>query len=158
MDRNRSPPCPRSILDTDPNLVCIYCYSNRRARGNYQGHRYYHAPRVLRKYVEHIMQREKPVPPPKKGHVSCPDESFMSQFPSVSAYLCDVWWDDGKPREPSSLSIKMDGTYVHIGLMDHAMSRSLYCTAPSLQDALLMLEEVLKGGQASWRAWKGPKR
>lgn len=104
------------------------------------------------------MKRETPVKPPKKGEVVCADSEFSGRYPNVTSYLCDAWWDDGKPREPSGLSIKMDESYVHCGLMDYDRERSVYCTAPSLSEALEMLEGLLASGSVSWRVWKGKKK
>jgi len=146
----RALPCPRS-----PG--CAFCIANRKRTRNFVGHRYYVSPSRARSWVEYIMKRDTPVKSSKKGDVQCPDQEFGGPYPSVSNYLCDAWWDDGKPREPSSLSIKMDETYVHVGLMDHAQRRSVYCTAPSLVQALTMLEDLLASGKVSWRTWKGGK-
>jgi len=100
------------------------------------------------------MKRPDNAKPPKKGDWGCPDAQFRESYPNIAQYLCDGFYDDGKPRERSSLKVSMDSDYVSIALNDPAEKRGLYTTAPSLTDALGMMEGILQSGKAEFRKWK----
>lgn len=87
----------------------------------------------------------------------CTDESFLKLYPTLCAYLTDAKWDDGKEREVSTFTVSMGPSGVQVGLNDKAMSRSAYCTAGSLSEALALLEDGLKADSIGWRPWKGKK-
>lgn len=93
----------------------------------------------------------------QKGKIQGTDTQFIKNYPTISQYLLDGFWDDGKAREPSSLSIRMDGASVHISLSDHALQVSAYTAGPTLEDTLALLEAALAGGQVAWRPWKTGK-
>jgi len=85
--------------------------------------------------------------------VSMPDKSFEKRFPNVSMYLADPLWDDGTPRERSSLAISVDDGQVRIALNDKDGRQSAYTNAGSVEDALKLLEAGLVKGLVSWRPW-----
>lgn len=90
----------------------------------------------------------------QKGKVVCVDTEFGEKYPTITIYLCDGFWDDGKPREPSSISVRMDSAAVHLSISDHALQCSAYTAAPDLEAALCLLEAALKSDLAVWRPWK----
>jgi len=104
------------------------------------------------------MKRPKSSPPPAKGKWMCPDASFSQRYPSLAQYLCDAMWEDGQPRQLSSLSVKMDSSSVSLSLSDHETSSSAYTTATSLQEALELMEAGITAGTVVFRPWKGPRK
>lgn len=89
---------------------------------------------------------------------SCPDAKLMKAYPTLVEYLVTVKWDDGSARERSTVTLFIEDGSVKLALNDRDLSRSLYVTADSLDEALGALEEALKDDSADWRAWKGRKK
>lgn len=85
------------------------------------------------------------------------DKAFERTYPSLCEYLVTEKWDDGTARQPSAISLTIDGGHVNIALNDKALKQSLYCVAPTLAEGLQLLEQVLKDGTGNWRAWKAGK-
>jgi hypothetical protein len=102
---------------------------------------------------------KRPLAPVKsaKGKPVCPDLKFAGLYPTLTGYLLDGWWDDGKARECSSLSVKMDSSSVSISLCDHALQCSAYTTAGSFLEAMSLLEAALLNESVQWRPWKRGK-
>jgi len=95
--------------------------------------------------------------PLTKGKWTPCDASFFKLYPTISAYLCDGFWEDGKSRECASLSIRMDQANVNISLSDHATQRSCFTTGRTLTECFALIEEALRDGQVVWRPWKKGK-
>lgn len=149
--KERREPC----TGFDPDGFCGFCYENLRARAYHPGHRFAsitrpHSPQ--RKEI--LMKRTPSQAAPKKGEVLYPDKDFAKDYPSLALGMCDGWWDDGKPREVWSLTIRFEAQAVHLCLNDKGASMGLYTTGESLNDALACMEECLSQGTASWRRWR----
>lgn len=146
-------PCPRGR--SPPFSFCWYCYENRKGRAAHPGHRYYPGSKII-PYVSwsSIMKRPSSQVAPKKGSWSCPDAPFFEKFPTLASGMCDAWWDDGKPREVWSLTVRFEAEAVHLCVNDKEASMGLYTTGESLEGALELLESCLANGSASWRRWK----
>lgn len=93
-----------------------------------------------------------------KGKWVCPDKDWGKRYPTVAEFMCDGFWEDGKPREVSSLTIRFDVNSVSVSLSDHAMQRSCFTTADSLEAGLGLLDEALRSGRNIWRPWKASKK
>jgi len=88
-----------------------------------------------------------------------PDDAwFADQYPRITEYLADVKWDDGTPREPSTLSIGFVDGGVRIALNDKDGRQSAYTNAHTVQDALKALEDALEADLVTWRAWDRKKK
>ncbi len=134
---------------------CPACYANRKGRSNFKGHRGYR-PVYHRSFYyggSQWMKRPKAVTA-SKGKWTCGDLSFATKYPSLAAMLCDCWWDDGSPRQCSSLSVRMDATSCFVSLSDHAHQQSAFTQAASLEEALLLLEEAVTNSTIQFRPWK----
>lgn len=93
-----------------------------------------------------------------KGKWACPDPSWGKRFPTIAEYMCDGFWEDGKPREVASLTVRFDGNGATVSLSDHAMQRSSFTTGDGVEAALVLLEEALQSGRNIWRPWKAGKK
>jgi hypothetical protein len=146
-------PCTRGRAP--PFSFCGLCYENLRGRSRHPGHRYCPPPKPT-PYIDWstIMKRPSQVPGSKKGEWKCPDPSFLKDYPTLAAGLCDVWWDDGKPRVPYTLTLRMDEGGVHCCLNDKEASMGLYTTGGTIEDVFELVEACLRTGSASWRRWK----
>lgn len=100
------------------------------------------------------MKRPSSQAAPKKGAWSCVDPGFAKSYPTLAAGLCDPWWDDGKPRELWSLTVRIDAEAVSLCVNDKEASAGLYTSGGSVAEALALLEAALASGSGTWRRWK----
>jgi hypothetical protein len=84
-----------------------------------------------------------------------PDEVWRNKLPTVCEYLSHDQWDDGKPRELSTVAIKLVDGRVTAVMNDPELRRSLYVSGPDVLKAMASLERALASPNADWRAWKG---
>ncbi len=103
------------------------------------------------------MKRPTQIPGDEGASNECSDATWVKNFPVIVQYLTDSKWEDGKPRELSTLSINFSTGKANVGLSDHALQQSVYTTADTVQEALKLLEKALVTDSASWRRWKGGK-
>jgi len=98
----------------------------------------------------------------KPGKWSMPKEPFLQGHPTLAQYLTDFWWEKPapKPRIPCKLAIQFFGESVQVSLNDEEKRRSMHTTAPTVAEALQLMEERLAAGNAPWRSWgqQGGKR
>lgn len=100
------------------------------------------------------MDRPKLQPPTKKGEFSCPDSEFLSNYPLLAAGLCDLWWSDGKSREPWTLKVSFGTDSVTVTTNDKDSKLVAFTTAPSLEEAFSSIEVALGSGGLAWRRSK----
>lgn len=86
------------------------------------------------------------------------DEWLLKNCPAVLEHLCDGRFDDGTPRETSTISIFVDAGVLKVSLNDREQRRTLYVTASNLQDGFLGLEKSLGATVPDWRPWKDRKK
>jgi hypothetical protein len=103
------------------------------------------------------MKRPKASPASKGKTVVTSDAEFLKRYPVLTQWMTDGKWDDGKPREVSTLSVNLKEGVVNLGLSDHEAQASLYTTAGTLQEALEQLEAALRDETGAWRPWKAGK-
>lgn len=93
-----------------------------------------------------------------------PVGGFISElYPLLWTYLTDDTWDDGKPRERSTLMLICEGGVLKVWLNDKALRRSVWVTGESPEDAMGALEQGLRDECLPWRPaaqqghWRGKK-
>lgn len=91
-----------------------------------------------------------------------PDGDWAKKLPLLSEHLGDTTWEDGAPRELSTLTVKCEDGRIVVALNDREGHRSLYRSGETVNDALKALEKAVGDPGADWRAWhqgqKGGKR
>lgn len=87
-----------------------------------------------------------------------PKEPFLKDAPRLQALLCDPWWDDGSPREPCSLTIRVGVEQVQVSVNDKENECSITTTSETFYEAVKLLEEALSTGKNLWRKWGKPGR
>lgn len=97
------------------------------------------------------MKRREAPKPGRRGEVVCPDAAFAKDYPTLAAGLCDGFWDDGKPREVWTFSVRMKDQGVLVTVTDKNYNECLYTEGEDLLCALALVEDCLKNGTASWR-------
>ncbi len=101
------------------------------------------------------MRKPEVEPPTSAAGSACPDAKFATSHPTITSYLTDTQYDDGSPRQPGSLSVRIEEGEVRLALNDVDNGRSMYTAASSLSEALKLMEGHLKATGGTWRAWKG---
>lgn len=97
------------------------------------------------------MERRKAPAPGKKGEVTFPDKAFAKDYPTLAKGMCDGFWDDGKPREVWTFSVRMKEMGVLVTITDKNYGECLYTEGEDFLAALALAEEALAQGTASWR-------
>ena len=97
------------------------------------------------------MERRKAPKPGTKGELAYPDHKFAKEYPTLARGMVDGLWDDGKPREVWTFSVRMKDHGVLVTLTDKNYNECLYTEGEDLDSALALVEESLKQGTASWR-------
>lgn len=125
-----------------------------------------HKPRVrgngtsaTRAYFERLeeMKREQAQTQRSKGKWTPSPDPFLHGRPAIDQHLTDAWWDDGKPREVCSLTVRVGSGTAMVSLNDSDNEQSITTNAGDVNEALDRLEAYLTTGTPSWRSW-GKKR
>lgn len=91
------------------------------------------------------------------GSMGFPDDEFAALYPTVVDYLVSSKYDDGSPRNRSSVSLFVEDNCVKLSLNDKDTRRTLYVASQSVDEAFKVLEAALCVDNPPWRAWKGKK-
>lgn len=97
------------------------------------------------------------VPDQPGGQPVFADAKWVAALPTVCEYLTHDSWDDGQPREVSTVVIKAQEGRVLACLNDHELRRGLYVSGDDVMAALKGLERAVAGPQPDWRKWGGRK-
>lgn len=84
-------------------------------------------------------------------------DDFVKARPSLDAFMTDAFWDDGKPRDPCSLTVRIGKGSAMVSLNDGENEQSISTNGKTVDDAIDALESYLATGNPSWRPW-GKKR
>lgn len=89
-----------------------------------------------------------------------PADPFWTKYPTLARFCTDFWWTKPvkKPRKPCKLSIVFFSDMVNVSVNDEEKRRSMHTTAPTIAEALELIEDHLAAGNAPWRPWGDPKR
>lgn len=79
------------------------------------------------------------------------DKSFQKDYPALWEYLTSEAWDNGQPRETSTLLVFASEGRWKACLHDRALSAHLWAEGGSWDDLLACLEERLSDPKAAWR-------
>jgi hypothetical protein len=109
---------------------------------------------------ERWVMRRPDAKPPTSGEASNPleEDKWLGKHVYLCEYLATTKWDDGSPREPSSISVSVSDGSVLCALNDKDLKQSMYTSARTLQEALKLMEEALSSAKGSWRPWKAGRR
>lgn len=106
-------------------------------------------------YLEDVaMALERLVPLVVKGRPQAQvlDPAFNKLYPLLGQHMTQLAWSDGKPRDPSTMSIFTDGPLWKVFLNERNSRQSLCVTAATHAELLAVLETSLGSGCADWRA------
>lgn len=88
-----------------------------------------------------------------KGEYVQHTEDFFKKLPEMCRVLWDCWFEDGSPRELGKLTIGLVPDGVNLAITDPSERTSAFCTAPTLKEALKLLEDAIAGPGDPWRPW-----
>jgi len=89
------------------------------------------------------------------GEGKWPDEVWVKKYPVLCEHLGDERWEDGTPREPSTLGIKSEEGRIVVSVNDKELNRSLYRSGGTVDEALKAIEKAIIDPKADWRYWSG---
>lgn len=89
-----------------------------------------------------------------KGGLLLVDEGSLKLAPTLCEYMSQTVWDDGKPRETSSVMVVWEDGQWKGGLLDRELGRNLWVTSPSLKGLWEALEKRLAAPIPDWRKKK----
>lgn len=113
---------------------------------------------------EMVMALKKITQAPGSAPGASPGASDATQFPALWEHLTATQYPDGSPRETSSIIIVADHQGWRGCLSDKDNARTMWKTAPSVEELLLVLEEgAASDDPTAWRQsaaakFKGKKR
>lgn len=82
-----------------------------------------------------------------------PPDPLLKDRPLLAQAVADLWWDDGTPREPWSLSLNWSLGLVRASLTDKEECRSISSDGETVSKALNALESAMGMPQRPWRYW-----
>jgi len=82
------------------------------------------------------------------------DEDFFEEWPTVWEYLSETRFDDGKPRETSTVLIFVDAERLKVCLSDREANEVAFVSGATFKEAMDALERGLAGGTLDWRPGK----
>lgn len=100
------------------------------------------------------MRKPEAITPPPGSVGQCPDGKFSSRFPLIAEFLSTTSYEDGSPRTPSTLSIRIEEGEVRLALNDVDNRRSMFTASTGLDDAMKHMDAHLKSTGGTWRPWK----
>lgn len=74
----------------------------------------------------------------------------LKRFPRLCEFLTAVYYDDGSPRVPGTVWLKVDGIAFVLTLLDPDACARLNVRAASLDDVLTLTEKLLGSDGAAW--------
>lgn len=86
------------------------------------------------------------------------DKEFAGDYPALYEYLAAVLFDDGTPRETSTLTVFVEHGRFKAAVNDRQNEGVLFCTANTYGELLEVIEECLKSGEGDWRDKSGKRR
>lgn len=132
---------------------CGFCYENVRGRASHRGHGGFRPSRV----VEDRTMLKKPTPVDGFPVGTGGDPLFArsvdaTSYPNLFSYLTEERWDDGSPRETSTLLLFVEHGILKVCLNDRAVGRTCFLSCASFDAALEALEHGLASDTLPWRA------
>lgn len=85
--------------------------------------------------------------------------AFATDYPAIWEYLTLDRWEDGKPRQTSTLQVFGDRGTLKAALKDREAGQICFVAGRTVYEALDVLEAALVNDTAEWRedAWKKKK-
>lgn len=89
----------------------------------------------------------------KRGKWVGSKDPLVAKRPNINQLMTDTQWDDGKPRQPCSLKVRLIEDGCSIVLSDEQRRMSITTTGDTLESVLDILEDALAGDKVRWKPW-----
>lgn len=132
---------------------CSRCLQNMEGTANHAGHRFYKRwlAKPALKYWE-VAMLKRPTAGGDDGKGGTPDrDGALECCPMLWEQLVSDEYDDGHPRQRSTLLLFADGSEAKVCLSDRDLSRVAFGTGASFQEAIGVLERQLQEDRVPWR-------
>jgi len=83
---------------------------------------------------------------------ACVDPSWQERWPTLCSYLFDLRYEDGTPRQTSTLMLLAEQGVAKACLNDREAERSAWVSGRALSEVLDALEVGLANDRLDWRA------
>lgn len=109
--------------------------------------------------LEYQEMKKKQAKAAANGVNALPEDGwFVDAYPNITMFLTDTVWDDGSPRDPSTMGISIKEGMFALALNDKDGRQSAYTSAETLRDALAAMEAALEADRITWRPWDRKKK
>lgn len=98
-------------------------------------------------FIKRMMQG----PPSEAGGAALVDPRAGKDYPAMIEALTMRTWEDGTPRETSTLLVFIDGGKWKCCVNDRDVPRSAFVTADTLATLLVAVEKGLREDSLDWR-------
>jgi len=85
-------------------------------------------------------------------HLAAVETEILGRVPQIVSHLTHVAYDDGSPREPGTITIRVRGTTWSVEARDWNACARLVASALSCDDAFALLDLLLGSDNAPWEA------
>jgi len=94
----------------------------------------------------------------KAGKWSPSGDPFLDRFPNIDKELTDAFWEDGKPRDVCSLTLRAGKGTASVYINDPEQGAGINTNGTSIEDALTRLDAYLGTENPTWRPHSNKKR
>jgi len=112
--------------------------------------------RVLADLAAIRFERDEDMRPEASGswenkEVAADDPEFAAALPLLWEHVSCLRWEDGKPRQTSTMTLFVEAGRCKLCLHDREMDRTAWVSAETLRGAAEILERQLRTGAVEWR-------
>lgn len=138
---------------------CGECYSNRKGRGNYKGHRWYRPP-ILRTFegIEMALRKRDRAAVDAAVGAGPSGDALSKKLPFLWEFLTVTEYEDGSKRVLGTLIVFVDGPLVKAFINDRDQGLSACVSSSSLLGVLEATNGGLEADTLEWRAADKGKR
>lgn len=132
--------------------LCWACRGNTFAIRFPDRHRCVHDPNWVKNERDGIPMK-RPDEAKLAGEQSQPDGVSLARpmYDTLWEYMTSKEWDDGKPRESSTLLLFFEDGLFKVCLTDRALKQTAWASARTPEDALVKLNDGIREGEIDWR-------
>lgn len=84
--------------------------------------------------------------------VAAADPEFAEKWPAISEYMTSLKYEDGKKRQPSTLTVFAEDSQFKLVLNERDSGQMLWASSDGFLSCLDALEGLLEGDEPPWRA------
>lgn len=100
--------------------------------------------------------KQRPAPPTTPPVVGDPwaNDEFHDEYPNITAFLNDVFWESGMPRVPGTITFFTQVGVLKATVNDRARNVTAYPTAPTWGELLVAIDKGIGDDSLDWKGKK----